>query len=89
MENFCYELIKFLESEYPDYYTFKLEKNVILQNFELSEFILTINITSKYKLVINEDSLRYIYNLYVGGEYIKERELYVWQKELIDIIEGS
>jgi hypothetical protein len=92
MENFCYELIKFLESEYPNDYIFKLEKNVILPQYlkpSNAKFTLTINITPKYKLIVNDESLQYIYKVYISEEFIKERNLYAWQKELMDIIEGS
>jgi hypothetical protein len=33
--------------------------------------------------------MNYFYELYKGNKFIKERNQYLWQKELIDLIEGS
>lgn len=50
---------------------------------------LNITISPGYKLRIVNDSMQYLYGWYCTKEFIKERNMYYWQKELIDIIEGS
>lgn len=92
IEHFCNKVIEFLKSEYQDSYVFRIEQRVItppaiLPNNEKIE--LTVLINPMYKIKITNDSMQYIFNLYCNSEFIEERGQYRWQKELIDMIEGS
>lgn len=93
MKQFCEEVLKFLESEYNDSYQFEmriwtaLPSGLIQGNNQKAE--LTIKMSPCYKLIVSNDSLQYLFCCYLTGEFIKERNQYRWQKELIDMIEGS
>ena len=50
---------------------------------------LSIKMSLIYSLTIVHESMMYIYDHYCSQEYIGERNQYRWQKELIDMIEGS
>ena len=86
MKQFCEEVLKFLRSEYSDAYKFEIEHRVsILSN--VAE--LTINVGYGYKVKVSKELMSSLFELYCDGEFIEERKQYRWQKELIDIIEGS
>ena len=92
MKQFCEEVLKFLQSEYNDSYRFDIECHVtvpadISSGYESAK--LTITITPCYKLVIVNDSMQWLFSLYLTGEFIEERKQFRWQKELIDMIEGG
>lgn len=91
MEQFCREVIKFLEMEYSGGYDFKLERTISLDyhNCNKLNVELRIKVSSHYIKILNHASIDYIFNLYREGEFIEEREQFKWQKELIDLIEGS
>ena len=87
MKQFCQEVLKFLESEYDDSYRFEIEYRIARPPiYEMAE--LTIIYSPCYKLKIVNDSMQYLFGWYINGEFIKERDQYRWQKELIDMIEG-
>lgn len=87
MNQFCLDVLEFLYSEYDDGYEFSLEKTKGLNTED--EVVLTIKIGRGYFIKANNRSMMFIYGCYRSGEYIGERNQYRWQKELIDIIEGS
>lgn len=92
MQQFCEDVLKFLRSEYDDSYEFdivlyRVMPNGLIHNNERAE--LTISFSPYYKLNITRDSMDYIFGWYLSGEYMGERNQYRWQKELIDMIEGS
>ena len=87
MNQFCLDVLEFLNAEYGDGYEFSLEKTKSL-NAE-DEVILTIKIGRGYFIKADNRSMMFIYGCYRSCEFIKERGQYRWQKELIDIIEGS
>lgn len=91
--SFCEDVVKFLESEYNDSYRFEIKRwvvlpsKLILGNNEKAELIIKMN--SHYQLIIVDDNMQYLFGRYRDGEFIKERGQYLWQKELIDMIEGG
>lgn len=94
MEQFCKAVVDFLQSEYNDSYSFTVERRMplppSLRGYGTEEKVeLVIKVSPYYKLTIVDDSMHYLYRLYLSGEYIEERKQYLWQKELIDMIEGS
>jgi hypothetical protein len=90
MNQFCKEVIKFLHSEYNDAYIFELERRcTIAKSWESDDIELIIKINPNYKIKIPCGSMNHIFELYKTGDYIEERKQYLWQKELIDMIEGS
>ena len=95
MEQFRKDILNFLESEYNDAYTFRFEVwagTPKLVNGKLKceeQNNLRIKITPQYERYINDDGVKYILNFYNSKEYLEDRKQYRWQKELIDMIEGS
>lgn len=92
MKQFCEEVLKFLKSEYNDAYQFEIECHLvvppqILPNKYRAE--LTIKMNPGYNLKIVNESMQYLFGYYLSGEFLKDREQYRWQKELIDMIEGG
>ena len=91
MKQFCIDVVKFLESEYNDSYRFEVKHWVGLSgkltsdNNEKAELI--IKISPHYQAIIVNENMQYLFGLYLIG--VKERGQYRWQKELIDMIEGS
>ncbi len=92
MKQFCEEVLKFLNSEYDDSYQFEIKcwsvcpPRLGVLNNEKAE--LSIAMSPGYNLVIVSESMYYLLGWYLNGEFIKERNQYRWQKELIDMIEG-
>ena len=90
---FCEDVVKFLESEYSDSYRFEVKRWVAMPcglihgNNEKAE--LTIRYDSHYSLIVVNENMQYLFGRYRDGEFIEERGQYLWQKELIDMIEGS
>jgi hypothetical protein len=93
MKQFCEEVLKYLKSEYDDSYQFEVKcwlcapPQLGVPNNEKAE--LTIKMSPGYEYVITEKSMYYLFGCYRDGLYIGERNQYVWQKELIDMIEGG
>lgn len=88
MKQFCKEVLKFLQSEYNDSYRFEIEYcNARPPICEIVK--LTIETSPQFKMIITNDSMQYLFGWYLSGEFIEERKQYRWQKELIDMIEGS
>lgn len=88
MRQFCKDVLEYLQSEYDDSYKFEIECRIARQPIgEMAE--LSIITSPNYKLTIVNDSMQYLFGWYVIGEYMGERNQYRWQKELIDMIEGS
>ena len=88
MRQFCKDVLEFLRQEYDDAYDFNIEHNSSL-NHDNDTVKLVIKASSSYTINLNEYTMLYIYSRYSTGEYIEERSQYRWQKELIDMIEGS
>ena len=88
MDQFCREIIKFIETEYGDGYAFKLESVVSAKHLN-GTVELRIKISPKYIKIINCDCMNYIFYLYRTGEFAEERGQFKWQKELVDMIEGG
>ena len=86
--NFLTESKKYLESEYN--YDFGFVQNV---NAAEDADGLNLEIRDKYnhKLIktIPSNVILEIFKLWDKKEFIEERNQYVWQKEIIDCIEGS
>jgi hypothetical protein len=64
-----------------------LPAGLILGNNQKAE--LKIKMSPHYSLIVSNDSLQYLFGWYLSGDFIKERNQYCWQKELIDMIEGG
>lgn len=86
MKEFCNEVLKFLESEYGNMYTFAI---VLESSLEWTEAVLTIKFDNCYTMKVCRDMMNYLYRTWRNNTYIEERGQYVWQKDLVDIIEGS
>lgn len=87
VDRFCKEVLEFLRSEYNDAYEFNLEVFRSLCNEDMIE--LKIKIGQGYIVRVTSYCMKYIFSLYKAGEFIEERKQFRWQKELIDLIEGS
>lgn len=93
MNQFCKDVIEFLQSEYSDAYEYRIEKHVALPpqfaQYGFPKVELWIKFGPYYTLKITDENMQYLFGLYRAGEYIQEREQWRWQKELVDMIEGS
>lgn len=87
MEQFCKDIIEFLQSEYNDGYNFNLEVSRSLFSEDMVE--LKIKVNSSYVIIVNNYCMKYIFSVYKSGNFNQERKQWQWQKELIDLIEGS
>ena len=87
MNQFCLDVLEFLNSEYGDGYEFSIEKTKSLNTED--SVALTIKVGRGYFIKADNRSMMFVYGCYRSGEYIGEHNQYRWQKELIDIIEGS
>ena len=82
------EILSFLDSQYGRAifeFKFNVEYNV---DDEVKIWLNVCDKDGKVVKVITNDFLRYIFNI-EPMEYIEERKMWLWQKELIDEIEGS
>jgi hypothetical protein len=82
---FCEDILKFLKSEYNDSYEFSIEE-------KLNQFSSTIELRIKsggYTRIIINNYMDYFHELYRRREYLEDRDQFRWQKELIDLVEGS
>jgi hypothetical protein len=93
VQQFCKDVISFLESEYSDDYSFKIKRRVTIPNIHRNGFDTTceleIKVSPNYTIQITTDRMQQIFEMYYSKEYLGYRNQYAWQKELIDIIEGS
>ncbi len=93
MEQFCKAVVDFLQSEYNYGYSFSIERYLALppefRPFNKERIELKIDISPRYKITICDDSMRYLFKLFLEGEFLEDRKQYRWQKELVDMIEGS
>ena len=93
MIEFCNKVMEFLESQYNDSYKFKIERYIALPHkfapFNKERVQLLVDYGNYYSLKISDDNMNYLYRLYKNGRYFPERGEFEWQKELIDMIEGS
>lgn len=93
VQQFCKDVISFLESEYSDDYSFKIKRRVTIPNIRGNGFDTTceleIKVSPNYVIQVTTDKMQQIFDLYCSKEYLGYRNQYTWQKELIDIIEGS
>ena len=88
MRKFCKKVLEFLLSEYEDSYKFEINYKISMSSIcEAVELI--VEASPNYKIIIGNDSMYYLFGWYLNGEFIKERNQYRWQKELVDMIEGS
>lgn len=84
----------FLYSQYPEEYEFETKRYIALPPqfapyyTKYARMELIINSKPYRKVIVNEN-MQHIYELYKSGYYYPERGEFAWQKELIDIIEGS
>ena len=80
MGNFCKSVIDFLQSEYNDGYSFKIERYMALhpefRPFNKERIELKIDISPMYKITICDDSMRYLFKLYLEGEFLEDRKQY-------------
>jgi hypothetical protein len=82
------EVLKFLESQYGrNTFDFKFNASYNIDG-DVEIWLNVCAKNGKVLKVITNDFLRYIFNI-TPMEYIEERKMWLWQKELIDEIEGS
>lgn len=84
-KQFCEDVLKFLKSEYNDGYEFNIE---LKQDLWSSTVELKIK-SGGFTNTIISSYMSYFFELYRQKEFIEERSQFKWQKELIDLIEGS
>ena len=87
MNQFCKDVIEYLQSEYNDGYQFELIAHQGINGLRDTE--LRIKMGPQFTKIIEKTSMNYIHILYHKQKFNKERNQYTWQKELIDMIEGS
>jgi len=88
VERIAKEVVMFLESQYGRN-TFDFKFNTSYNSISDKELHLNICAKNgKVLKVITSDFLKYIFNIR-PMLYIAERKMWLWQKELIDEIEGS
>ena len=87
MRQFCKDVLDFLHSEYDDSYEYRIERTESINSED--ELLLTVKICQGYYLKVDNRTMMFIYGCYRAGEYLGDRNQYRWQKELIDILEGS
>jgi hypothetical protein len=81
------EVLEFLNSQYSDEFKFNFNVSYSLDGDE--ELWLNVcDKNGKVLKVITSNFLKYIFNI-SPMEYIEERKMWLWQKELIDEIEGG
>lgn len=82
---------EFLNNQYNDSYKFKVERHIALSNkfapFNKERIILKIFYEDEKIPIVHH--IEHLYRLYELGYYYPERGEFAWQKELIDMIEGS
>lgn len=90
MIEFCNKVKQFLESQYDDTYQFELERYIALPNkfAPFNKERVTLKIWCD-NFLSRTYSIEHLYRLYESGYYYPERGEFAWQKELIDMIEGS
>jgi 23S rRNA G2069 N7-methylase RlmK/C1962 C5-methylase RlmI len=88
MKRFCEDVLNFLESEYDDSYYFNIEYRKALDH-KNDSVKLVIELSPRYKTIIDDYAMFCIFGWYRSGDFIEERKQYRWQKELIDMIEGG
>lgn len=87
MRQFCKDVIEFLESQYNDGYEYNVEYFRSLESPD--EIEIRVKIGHGFVVRITSTGMNHIYSLYRMGEFCKEGDQYLWQKELIEAIEGS
>lgn len=87
MKQFCIDVLEFLKSEYSDAYEYNIEVTHNLFGETTAE--LYVRVGKGYTLKICNTSMTYLYKLYRARMFIRERGQFEWQKELVDMIEGS
>ena len=93
MNQFCKDILEFLKAEYSDAYEYGIEEYAalppILAQHSYPKIELWVKLGPYYTLKITNENMQYLFSLYNSGEYIQERKQWRWQKELVDMIEGS
>lgn len=87
MEKFYKELDSFIRTTYSDHFHCEWEIDSRLEMFTKEK--LHIYYDDKYLRTISSRDIEHLLFLFAGGEYIEERQMYLWQKELVDILEGG
>lgn len=91
---FLEDVKTFLYSQYPEGYEFETKRYIALppqfapyySKHARMELVIS---TKPYKKIIVNENMQKIYEMYKTGYYYPERGEFEWQKELIDMIEGS
>ena len=84
-EKFCIDVLNFLKSEYNDSYEFNIE---LLRDRFSCTVALKIK-SGNFTRVVVDSYMNYFFELYKQNEFMEERKQFRWQKELVDLIEGS
>lgn len=89
---FCEKVLEFLRAEYDDSYTFKIDRRITAPLYlapDSGKMELIVTSGLRYRLIVTNENMRYLFKLYCQNEFIQERNQYQWQKELIEMIEGG
>ena len=88
MIKFCEKVLKFLQCEYLDNYKFEVEvcKSIKVPTKSMS---LKITIMPGYVVKITDDYMKYLFEVYLENKLVPETNQYLWQKELLNIIEDN
>lgn len=82
---------EFLNNQYDDSYKFKVERHIALSNkfAPFNKERIVLKIFYKDEKIPTIHNIEHLYRLYESCYYYPERGEFAWQKELIDMIEGS
>lgn len=86
MKKFCEDVLKFLRARYGDAYDFEIEASCKLDG--LAYAMLTIKIATGFTIKVTEKYMHFIFIEYSEGtRSLEDANLYLWQEELINIVE--
>lgn len=87
LKKFCEDILQFLKDTYSEKYTFEcvLESNALSPD----RVTLTIHHSEYYSHVLHPSYMEGIFYSYCSEEFIQERGMFLWQKELVDALEGG
>lgn len=90
LKEFLNQATDYLNMEYDNSYKFVTEFQERNNQVLYSSVGLIIIVDDHWIIkTFNWEYLKNIYNLWLSQSFIEESKQYTWQKELIDIIEGS
>ena len=86
INQFCTDVLNFLESKYSDGYRFTVEIWRSLCGNDLIE--LKVKVDNNLIIKITSVCMNYVLSLYKKNELLADSGMFSWQEKLIDLIEG-